>query len=58
MDTKICLQKLQYVGVFALAAVDENGNPYVRNISAIYYEPDSMYFFYHEKKGFLQRVVF
>ena len=45
MDAKTCLQKLQYVGVLAFATVDREGNPQVRNISAIHYEPDGIYFF-------------
>ena len=44
MDAKTCLQKLQYVGVLAFATVDRNGAPQVRNISAIHYEPDGIYF--------------
>ena len=45
MDAKTCLQKLQYVGVLAFATVDEHGAPQIRNISAIHYEPEAMYFF-------------
>ena len=45
MDAATCLQKLQYVGVLAFATVDENDAPQVRNISAIHYEPDAVYFF-------------
>ena len=45
MDAKTCLQKLQYVGVLAFATVDKNGGPQIRNISAIHYEPETMYFF-------------
>ena len=44
MDAKTCLQKLQYVGVLAFATVDGQGAPQVRNISAIHYEPDAIYF--------------
>ena len=44
MDAQTCLEKLQYVGVLAFATVDEDGNPQVRNISAIHYEPDALYF--------------
>ena len=33
MDARICLQKLQYVGVLSFATADEYGNPQVRNIS-------------------------
>ena len=43
MDAKTCIQKLQYVGVLAFATVDRQGNPQIRNISAIHYEPDALY---------------
>lgn len=52
MDAKICLQKLQYVGVLAFATTDEQGGPQVRNISAIHYEPDAIYFFTARGKDF------
>ena len=45
MDLQTCLKKLQYVGVLAFATVDGQGNPQVRNISAIHYELDAIYFF-------------
>ena len=45
MDAQTCLKKLGYVGVLSFATVDHNGNPQVRNISAIHYEPDAIYFF-------------
>ncbi len=45
MDAQTCLKKLSYVGVLAFATVDETGGPQVRNISAIHYEPDALYFF-------------
>ena len=44
MDAKTCLQKLRYVGVLAFATVDGQGAPQIRNISAIHYEPEAMYF--------------
>lgn len=44
MDAATCLRKLQYVGVLAFATVDETGTPQVRNISAIHYEKDEIYF--------------
>lgn len=56
MDAKICLQKLQYVGVLAFSTVDEYGNPKVRNISAIHYEPEAMYFFTARGKDFCKRT--
>lgn len=57
MDVKTCLQKLQYVGVLAFATVDEHGNPQVRNISAIHYEPDAMYFFTARGKDFCKELL-
>ena len=52
MDAATCLKKLQYVGVLAFATVDGQGNPQVRNISAIHYEPDAIYFFTARGKSF------
>ena len=52
MDAKTCLQKLQYVGVLAFATADADGSPQVRNISAIHYEPDGIYFFTARGKDF------
>lgn len=57
MDAKICLQKLQYVGVLAFSTVDEYGNPRVRNISAIHYEPEAMYFFTARGKDFCKELL-
>ena len=57
MDAKICLQKLQYVGVLAFATVDEYGNPQIRNISAIHYEPETMYFFTAIGKAFCKELL-
>ena len=57
MDAKTCLQKLQYVGVLAFATVDESGNPQVRNISAIHYEPDALYFFTARGKDFCKELL-
>ena len=57
MDAKTCLQKLQYVGVLAFATVDEYGNPQIRNISAIHYEPDAMYFFTARGKNFCKELL-
>lgn len=57
MDAKTCMQKLQYVGVLAFATVDEYGNPQVRNISAIHYEPDAMYFFTARGKDFCKELL-
>ena len=57
MDAKTCLQKLQYVGVLAFATVDEYGNPQIRNISAIHYESDAMYFFTARGKNFCKELL-
>lgn len=57
MDAKTCLQKLQYVGVLAFATVDEYGNPQIRNISAIHYETDAMYFFTARGKNFCKELL-
>ena len=57
MDAKTCLQKLQYVGVLAFATVDREGNPQIRNISAIHYEPDALYFFTARGKDFCRELL-
>lgn len=57
MDAKTCLKKLQYVGVLAFATVDEKGNPQVRNISAIHYEPGALYFFTARGKDFCKELL-
>ena len=57
MDAKTCLQKLQYVGVLAFATVDGAGNPQIRNISAIHYEPDAIYFFTARGKDFCRELL-
>lgn len=57
MDAKTCLQKLQYVGVLSFATADEYGNPQVRNISAIHYEPEAMYFFTARGKNFCRELL-
>lgn len=57
MDAKTCLQKLQYVGVLAFATVDGGGNPQVRNISAIHYEEDAVYFFTARGKDFCRELL-
>lgn len=57
MDARTCLQKLQYVGVLAFATVDEYGNPQIRNISAIHYEPEAMYFFTAKGKAFCKELL-
>jgi len=57
MDKETCLKKLQLVGVLAFATVDENNNPQVRNISAIHYEHDSIYFFTAKGKNFCHQLL-
>ena len=52
MDAQTCLKKLGYVGVLSFATVDGAGSPQVRNISAIHYEPDAIYFFTARGKDF------
>ncbi|MDE7389421.1 MAG: 4Fe-4S binding protein [Lachnospiraceae bacterium] len=57
MDAKTCLQKLQYIGVLAFATVDEYGAPQIRNISAIHYEAEAMYFFTAKGKSFCKELL-
>lgn len=57
MDKETCLKKLQYVGVLAFATVGQDGAPRVRNISAIHYEPDGIYFFTAKGKEFCQQLL-
>ena len=57
MDARTCLQKLQYVGVLAFATVDKEGAPQVRNISAVHYEPDTIYFFTARGKDFCRELL-
>ena len=45
MDLATCLKKMELVGVLAFATVDSEGAPQIRNISAIHYEPNALYFF-------------
>ena len=57
MDAQTCLKKLSYMGVLAFATVDETGGPQVRNISAIHYEPDALYFFTARGKDFCRELL-
>lgn len=57
MDAKTCLEKLGYVGVLSFATAGEDGSPQVRNISAIHYEPDAMYFFTARGKDFCRELL-
>lgn len=45
MDAKTCLEKMKLAGVLAMATVDADGAPQIRNVSAVHYEEDSLYFF-------------
>ncbi len=56
MDLQTCLKKMQLVGVLAFATVDEDGAPQIRNISAIHYEPDALYFFTARGKNFCREL--
>ncbi|MBC8571087.1 4Fe-4S binding protein [Zongyangia hominis] len=56
MDKKTCLEKLRLVGVLAFATVDAGGNPQIRNISALHYEPEAVYFFTARGKNFCQEL--
>lgn len=57
MDAKTCLKKLGYVGVLSFATVGEQGEPEIRCISAIHYEPDAMYFFTARGKDFCKELL-
>lgn len=57
MDLSICLQKMQLVGVLGFATVDRYGAPQVRNISAIHYEENALYFFTARGKNFCQELL-
>lgn len=57
MDAATCLKKLEYAGVLAFATVDGSGAPQVRNISAIHYEQDGLYFFTARGKDFCRELL-
>jgi len=57
MDAKTCFEKLKLVGVLDFATVDADGNPQIRNISAIHYEPDGIYFFTARGKSFCRELL-
>lgn len=56
MDLATCLKKMQLVGVLAFATVDADGAPQIRNISAIHYEEDAIYFFTARGKNFCREL--
>lgn len=57
MDLQTCLKKMQLVGVLAFATVDSEGAPQIRNISAIHYEPDALYFLTARGKNFCRELL-
>lgn len=57
MDLSTCLKKMELVGVLAFATVDSEGAPQVRNISAIHYEPDAIYFYTARGKNFCRELI-
>ena len=57
MDMETCLKKLEYVGVLAFATVNKSGAPQIRNISAIHFEPDRLYFFTARGKDFCDELL-
>ncbi len=57
MDAETCIKKLGYVGVLDFATVDEHGAPQVRNISAIHFEKDALYFFTARGKEFCKQLL-
>ena len=56
MNLQTCLKKMELVGVLAFATVDAEGAPQIRNISAIHYEPDALYFFTARGKNFCREL--
>jgi uncharacterized pyridoxamine 5'-phosphate oxidase family protein/NAD-dependent dihydropyrimidine dehydrogenase PreA subunit len=57
MDLQTCFQKLKLVGVLNFANVDGEGNPQIRNISAIHYEENAFYFFTARGKNFCRELL-
>ena len=57
MDLQTCLKKMELVGVLAIATVDKSGAPQIRNISAIHYEQDALYFFTARGKNFCEELL-
>lgn len=56
MNAETCLEKLSYVGVLSFATVGEQGEPEIRCISAIHYEPDAIYFYTARGKDFCKEL--
>lgn len=57
MDIATGLKKMELVGVLAFATVDSEGAPQIRNISAIHYEPNALYFFTARGKNFCKELL-
>jgi uncharacterized pyridoxamine 5'-phosphate oxidase family protein/NAD-dependent dihydropyrimidine dehydrogenase PreA subunit len=57
MNAETCLKKLGYVGVLNFATVDSSGAPQIRNISAIHFEADALYFFTARGKEFCKQLL-
>ncbi len=57
MDLSTCLKKMKLVGVLAFATVDAQGAPQIRNISAIHYEEEALYFFTARGKNFCHELM-
>ncbi len=57
MNAETCIKKLEYVGTLAFATVDENGAPQIRNISAVHYDGNAMYFFTARGKNFCRELL-
>ena len=57
MNLETCLKKMELVGVLAFATVDQTGAPQIRNISAIHYEKDAIYFFTARGKNFCKELL-
>ena len=57
MDLATCLKKMELVGVLDFATVDSEGSPQIRNISAIHYEENALYFFTARGKNFCKELM-
>jgi len=57
MNKETCFKKLGYIGVLAFATVDENNKPQIRNISAIHFENEKIYFFTARGKNFCKELI-
>ena len=57
MDLVTCLKKMQLVGVLAFATVDSDGATQIRNISAIHYEDNALYFYTARGKNFCRELL-